>query len=124
MMKILLKRAYEPWDIDDGYRVLVDRIWPRGVSKDKAAISLWFKDVTPSTSLRKWFSHDPSKWLEFKKRYIEELDSRIDAVEEFMGSLREHDTVTFVYGAKDVEHTHASILKAYIEAKIAPLPMR
>lgn len=113
-MKILLKRVYEPWHIDDGYRILVDRIWPRGVSKEAAAISLWFKDVTPSTSLRKWFSHDPSKWLEFKKRYIEELDGRIDAVEEFIGYLSGHDVVTFVYGAKDVEHTHASILKKRI----------
>lgn len=123
-MKILLKRAYEPWHSDDGYRILVDRIWPRGVSKEAAAISLWFKDVTPSTSLRKWFSHDPVKWLEFKKRYIEELDGRIEAVEEFIGYLSGHDVVTFVYGAKDVNHTHASILKAYIEAKIAPSSTR
>ncbi|MDD5406171.1 MAG: DUF488 family protein [Sulfurovaceae bacterium] len=123
-MKILLKRAYEPRSSDDGYRVLVDRIWPRGVSKEEAAIALWYKDVTPSTILRKWFSHDPSKWLEFKKRYIEELDSRVDAVEEFIGYLRKHDTVTFVYGAKDTEHTHAIILKEYIEAKATLLPAK
>lgn len=116
-MKIVLKRAYEPWHSDDGYRVLVDRIWPRGVSKKEAAIALWFKDVTPSTLLRKWFSHDPSKWIEFKKRYIQELDERTDAVEEFIQYLKKYDTVTFVYGAKDTKHTHALILKEYIEAK-------
>ncbi len=120
-MKILLKRAYEPWHSDDGYRVLVDRVWPRGVSKEEAAIALWYKDVTPSALLRKWFSHDPSKWIEFKKRYIEELDERTDAVEEFIKYLKKHDTVTFVYGAKDTKHTHALILKEYIEAKAGQL---
>lgn len=117
-MRILLKRAYESSSKNDGFRILVDRIWPRGVSKDAANIDLWAKEVTPSTDLRKWFSHDPAKWNEFKKSYIQELEDVPDAVEEFISSLREHDTVTFVYGAKDTEHTHALILKEYIEKKL------
>ncbi|WP_345992850.1 DUF488 family protein [Sulfurimonas sp. HSL-1716] len=116
-MVILLKRAYETPEQNDGFRILVDRIWPRGVSKDFAHIDFWAKDVTPSTSLRKWFSHDPLKWDEFKRRYINELDDNPKAVEEFIKYLQ-HDRVTFVFGAKDTLHTHAIILKEYIENKI------
>ncbi|MER0169122.1 MAG: DUF488 domain-containing protein [Nitrosomonas sp.] len=113
-MVILLKRAYEPPGSDDGFRILVDRLWPRGVSKDAARIDWWFKDIAPSTSLRKWFGHDPLRWDEFRNRYCQELDQNLEAV----GQLVEHlhrGPVTLVYGAKDTEHSHALVLKAYLE---------
>jgi len=120
-MNILLKRAYEAASEDDGFRILVDRIWPRGVSKDFAHIDFWAKDVTPSTSLRKWFSHDPLKWEEFKRNYVAELESRADAVEEFLRLLHQHDKVTFIYGAKDTKHTHALILQKYCKDRLEEL---
>lgn len=114
MMTILLKRAYESPEPSDGFRILVDRLWPRGVSKDAAQIDRWFKDIAPSTSLRKWFGHDPLKWDEFRNRYFQELDQNPAAV----GQLAEHlrrGTVTLVYGAKDKAHSHALALKTYLE---------
>lgn len=114
MMTILLKRAYESPEPSDGFRILVDRLWPRGVSKDAAQIDWWFKDIAPSTSLRKWFGHDPLKWDEFRNRYFQELDQNPAAV----GQLAEHlrrGTVTLVYGAKDKAHSHALALKTYLE---------
>lgn len=117
-MTILLKRAYEAADKDDGFRILVDRIWPRGVSKDFAHIDFWAKDVTPTTSLRKWFSHDPLKWVEFKKNYEAELDGRPSEVDDFLHLLHEHEIVTFVYGAKDTKHTHALILREYMQERL------
>ncbi len=113
-MTILLKRAYEPPGPDDGLRVLVDRLWPRGVSKDAARIDWWFKDIAPSTSLRKWFGHDPLKWDEFRNRYFQELDQNPAAVGQLVEHLR-RGPVTLVYGAKDKEHSHALALKAYLE---------
>lgn len=117
-MTILLKRAYESSNPHDGFRILVDRIWPRGVTKDIANIDLWAKDITPTTNLRKWFSHDPLKWDEFKKSYIKELDDNPHAVDEFIGILLQHELVSFIYGAKDTLHTHALILKEYIENRL------
>jgi len=113
-MVILLKRAYEPPGPDDGFRILVDRLWPRGVSKDSARIDWWFKDIAPSTSLRKWFDHDPAKWNEFSDRYLSELRHNADAVEQLKEQAH-RGPVTLVYGAKDKEHTHALVLKAYLE---------
>ena len=113
-MVILLKRAYEPPEPDDGFRVMVDRLWPRGVSKDSARIDLWLKDIAPSTSLRKWFDHDPAKWNEFSVRYLSELRHNADVVEQLAEQLRRRP-VTLVYGAKDKKHTHALVLKAYLE---------
>jgi len=113
-MEILLKRAYEPPGPDDGFRILVDRLWPRGVSKDSAQIDWWFKEIAPSTSLRKWFSHDPLKWDEFRERYCQELDQNTAAVRQLLERLR-RGPVTLVYGAKDTEHSHALVLKAYLE---------
>lgn len=113
-MVILLKRAYEPPGPDDGFRVLVDRLWPRGVSKDSARIDLWLKDIAPSTSLRKWFDHDPAKWNEFSDRYLSELRHNAEAVTQIMEHVR-RGPVTLVYGAKDKEHAHALVLKAYLE---------
>jgi uncharacterized protein YeaO (DUF488 family) len=113
-MVIKLKRAYEAPEPSDGFRVLVDRLWPRGVSKKSACIDLWLKEIAPSAVLRKWFDHDPLKWTEFRNRYFQELDSNLVAIEQ----LRRHaqdGVVTLVYGAKDQEHNDAVALKEYLE---------
>ncbi|HJT98383.1 MAG TPA: DUF488 family protein [Rhodanobacteraceae bacterium] len=112
---IKLKRAYEKASKDDGFRILVDRLWPRGVSKVDAHIDAWLKDVTPSPKLRTWFGHDPEKWAEFRRRYTAELKQDSAAVAELRDLVAEKRNVTFVYGAKDAEHTHAIVLKAFVE---------
>ncbi|MFZ5933195.1 MAG: DUF488 domain-containing protein [Patescibacteria group bacterium] len=111
---IKIKRVYEPSSKDDGTRILVDRLWPRGLTREKAKIDLWLKDIAPSETLRKWFSHDPAKWAEFKKRYFQELKDKKEAVEAIKERI-EKGTVTFVYGAKDSEHNNAVVLKQYLE---------
>ena len=113
---IRLKRAYEKTAPDDGLRILVDRLWPRGVSKVAARIDVWLKDVAPSTRLRIWFGHDPARWIEFRRRYFAELRQNPDAVAE-LRALTDAQPVTFVYAAKDSEHTHALALKAFMERK-------
>ncbi len=115
---IRLKRAYEDAATGDGRRVLVERLWPRGVTKEKAALDLWLKDVAPSRDLRTWFGHDPAKWPEFRRRYREELDDREDEVAQLVDLSRE-GTVTFVYGARDEEHNAAVVLKEYVEERLA-----
>ena len=112
---IKLKRAYEKPSKDDGFRILVDRLWPRGVSKVEAHFDAWLKDVTPSPKLRTWFGHDPDKWAEFRRRYTAELEDDGEAVRELRDLVAEKKNVTFVYGAKDVEHTHVIVLKDFIE---------
>jgi uncharacterized protein YeaO (DUF488 family) len=110
---IRVKRIYEHPSKSDGYRVLVDRIWPRGVSKRAADIDEWMKEIAPSTRLRKWFGHDPGKWLEFKKRYFRELGER----REEAASLRnkaEKGLLTLVYAAKDEEHNNAMALCEFL----------
>ncbi|MCF6407312.1 DUF488 domain-containing protein [Chitinophaga filiformis] len=109
-MQVAIKRAYDPADPKDGYRVLVDRIWPRGIKKDDAAIDQWLKEVAPSTKLRTWFGHDPAKWKEFKKRYKDELKDN-EAWEELQALAKEKKKVTLVYGAKDEEHNQAAVLE-------------
>ena len=113
---IKLKRAYEKPAKDDGLRVLVDRLWPRGVTKLAAHIDLWLKDVAPSPALRIWFGHDPARWDEFRQRYFEELKQSDDAVAQLRALIAEQP-VTFVYAAKDPEHTHALALKDFVERK-------
>jgi uncharacterized protein YeaO (DUF488 family) len=113
-MNIKLKRAYDKPSAEDGYRILVDRIWPRGVSKQDVKVEQWLKDIAPSKELRKWFKHDPEKWSEFKKRYFNELKSKSKAVEELMQIAKEQ-AVTLVYAAKDKEYNNAVALKEYIE---------
>jgi len=112
---IRLKRAYDEPSRQDGLRILVERLWPRGVSKEDAAVDLWLKDLAPSTELRKWFGHDPDKWNEFRKRYQSELKERGDLL-----TLLKHRTtegnVTFVYASRDEEHNSAVALKEYLEA--------
>ncbi len=111
---IKLKRAYEPAAAEDGFRVLVERLWPRGVSKSQAALDLWLKEVAPSPGLRQWFSHDPPKWGEFCRRYWAELADRGEAVRLLKGKAGEGD-LTLVYGSKDEEHNAAVALKLYLE---------
>jgi len=107
---IKLKRAYDPPAADDGTRILVDRLWPRGISKEKAALDQWMKEIAPSTELRKWLHHDPQRWDEFRHRYIEELRQRPDLVAELRLLVRE-GTVTLVYAARDETHNHAMVLR-------------
>ena len=109
-MKINLKRVYEKPTKDDGIRVLVDRLWPRGLTKQKAKIDLWLKDIAPSTELRKWFGHDPEKWKEFRKRYQKELKENKDQIE-ILKEQQKKGTVTLVYAARDQEHNEAIVLK-------------
>ena len=114
-MAIKLKRAYEGPESGGGFRILVDRLWPRGVSKSAARIDLWLKEIAPSAALRKWFGLDPSKWTTFRDRYFRELDQNPKAVEQLMAHVR-RGTVTLVYGAKDQEHNDAVALKEYLES--------
>jgi len=113
-MFIKLKRAYEKPEKSDGYRILVERLWPRGLRKEKAGIDLWMKEIAPSTDLRKWYSHDIEKWPEFKKRYKQELNGNKELVAELKGIVREKD-VTFIYAAHDEKHNSALVLKEFIE---------
>jgi len=109
---LLLKRAYEPAADADGLRVLVDRLWPRGLDKKHAAIDEWLKDVAPTPGLRKWFGHDPDRWQEFRRRYLAELaDNRaIDGLRKLWPAHR----VTLVYAARDTEHNHALVLRDFL----------
>ncbi|MBV8565296.1 MAG: DUF488 domain-containing protein [Methylobacteriaceae bacterium] len=105
-----LKRAYEPAEPDDGARILIDRLWPRGVSKAHAALEDWVKDVAPSTALRRWFGHDPARWTEFQSRYKAELRQHGEALDRIR-SLAKKQTVTLVYSAHDEAHNDAVVLK-------------
>lgn len=107
---VRLKRAYEPPSPDDGTRVLIDRLWPRGVSKDHAALDQWMKDIAPSTELRKWFGHDPAKWDEFRRRYAAELHRHADLLEQ-LRVLAQKGPVTLVYSAHDELHNDAVELR-------------
>ncbi len=118
-MKIAIKRVYEPYSGDDGWRVLSDRLWPRGLSKEKAHIDNWQKELAPSNDLRHWFNHDVSKWEEFKSRYIAELNTQSDAIELFLSSLKKHAHVTLLYAAHDEEHNNAVVLLNYLENRIS-----
>ena len=116
VMKLHLKRVYEQPAKDDGLRVLVDRLWPRGLTKEEADIDLWLKEIAPSAELRRWFGHDPKKWAEFRRRYRAELSDRNAEIE----SQRQHGgdgRVTLLYGAKDEAHNQAVVLKEFIEEK-------
>ncbi|HET7648961.1 MAG TPA: DUF488 domain-containing protein [Gaiellaceae bacterium] len=108
-MDVRLKRAYEPPEPGDGYRVLIDRIWPRGVSKEHAHLDEWAHDLAPSGELRRWFGHDPARFSEFRRRYLEELTARQEKLRELRHRARE-GTLTLVYGARDTEHNDAVVL--------------
>jgi len=113
----LLKRAYAAPGRADGCRILVDRLWPRGLSKQKAKIDLWSKEVAPSTELRRWFNHEPDKWAEFKRRYFKELRTRKESLEPVLTRVRA-DRVTFVFGSKEPRFNNAVALKEYVERVI------
>ena len=116
---VRLKRAYEPVEPDDGRRVLVERLWPRGLRKEQAHFDDWLKDVAPSDALRKWFHHDPSRWTEFEQRYARELDSEAAraAFDELVRRAAS-ETVTLVYSAHDQEHNNAIVLKRMIDRRL------
>jgi uncharacterized protein YeaO (DUF488 family) len=111
---IRLKRAYEPVSPADGKRILVERLWPRGVRKEQVALDEWLKDIAPSQELRRWFAHDPAKWAEFERRYLQELEGNPEQVA-YLEQIVSQGPVTFVYAARDEQHNSALILKRYIE---------
>lgn len=113
---IRLKRVYEKPAKDDGLRVLVDRLWPRGLSKARAKVDVWLKDVAPSTELRKWFGHDPEKWRDFQARYRDELREQKDALK-LLKQKSNEQTVTLLYGARDEEHNEALVLKKLLDRR-------
>ena len=113
-MPIHLKRAYDKPARNDGQRILVDRLWPRGVSKNEARIDLWLKDIAPSSELRKWFNHDPEKWREFKTRYFRELPTHVDVLQELASKARA-GSVTLVFAAKNEEFNNAVAIKEYLD---------
>ncbi len=115
-MSLSLKRAYEPAVASDGERILVDRLWPRGLSKQAAAIDHWARDLAPSTALRKWFAHDPAKWPEFKRRYFAELRTAGDALDQLAARAKRR-RVTLVYGARDEQHNDAVALREYLRLR-------
>ncbi len=114
---IRIKRAYEPEARDDGKRILIDRLWPRGIKKENLHIDEWLKDLAPSTELRKRFHHDPAKWGEFKREYFAELDAHPANWTELAADAKK-ETVTLIYSAKDEEHNDAVALKEYLEKKL------
>ena len=113
---IKIKRIYEPVDKNDGYRILIDRLWPRGIKKEEAHIDLWSKDIAPSTALRKWFNHEPEKWESFRKKYYTELKGN-PAVKEMRKVLKEHPASTLLYGAKNEHYNQAIVLAEYLRGK-------
>ena len=110
-----VKRIYAPSEAADRYRVLVDRVWPRGVSKQKARVDLWMKEIAPSSQLRKWFAHDPQRWAEFQKRYGAELKENTERLEELRKLERQHGTVTLIYSARDEQRNQAVALRDFLE---------
>ncbi len=113
-MPILLKRAYAKPDVEDGKRILVERLWPRGLKKQIAKVDEWLKDIAPSVELRKWYGHDPAKWPEFKLRYWSELEEKKDTIEKLSAESAKHN-ITFLFGSKEEKLNSAAALKEYIE---------
>jgi uncharacterized protein YeaO (DUF488 family) len=111
---ILLKRAYDTPSRSDGYRILVERLWPRGVAKQHAKIDLWLKEAAPSTELRRWFNHDPNRWVEFKRKYFRELDSHEASVHPILERVRA-GPVTFIFASRELRFNNAVALKEYVE---------
>lgn len=115
-MEIRTKRVYEPIDPQDGFRILVDRVWPRGMTKAKVRADLWLKELAPSTSLRKWFGHDRSKWETFKSRYFVELDAKPEDIEKCFDK-RVQGRLTLLFSARDVECNQAIALREYLQSR-------
>jgi uncharacterized protein YeaO (DUF488 family) len=114
---IQTRRIYEKPSSTDGYRVLVDRLWPRGLSKDKASLDLWLKEIAPSTSLRKWFNHNPDKFEEFKDRYVQELKSNTDTCNLLLDKAYNH-TITLLYAARNKTCNHAIVLQEFLSSRV------
>ena|SRR5213595_814107 len=110
---VKVKRAYDDPEQDDGVRILVDRLWPRGLSRARASIDLWLKDLAPSAALRRWFNHDPTKWTEFRRRYAHELDAKDRAIAALRGAVR-RGRVTLLFGARDPNRNNAVALQNYL----------
>ncbi len=117
---VRIKRIYASPAREDGYRVLVDRLWPRGLAKEAAAVDLWLKEIGPSTELRKWFGHDPERWSDFAQRYRRELKSpeRAAALERLHDLARDQETVTLLFGARDEALTHATLLREMMSKSV------
>lgn len=111
-----IKRVYEEPGRGDGVRILVDRLWPRGLTKEKAQVDLWLKDIAPSTELRKWYSHDPSKWAEFQARYRKELKSKADLIN-VLKQKEAKGPITLLYGARDEAHNEAVVLQSLLQSR-------
>jgi uncharacterized protein YeaO (DUF488 family) len=114
MKDLPIKRIYEPAEKSDGFRILVDRLWPRGIKKETAGIDVWLKDVAPSTELRQWFHSGDKDWQEFRHKYLLELKHN-PAVGELADLIEQHKTVTLLYAAKDEQHNHALVLKGFLQ---------
>ncbi len=114
---IQTKRIYSEPQAKDGKRFLVDRLWPRGIKKEKAALAGWVREIAPSAGLRKWFGHDPEKWKEFQKRYARELDSQPEALKPLLQAAQ-RGALTLLFAAKDVEHNNAVVLQRYLKARM------
>ncbi|MEO1051342.1 MAG: DUF488 family protein [Bacteroidota bacterium] len=109
------KRVYEPHEDTDGYRILIDRLWPRGLSKSNAYVDLWMKEISPSKDLRQWFNHEPEKWVEFLKRYRAEIDLQPELLDKIRALESDHGKVTILYAAKNEEHNNAKALLSYLQ---------
>src|SRR5918911_4539395 len=122
LLKIIIERIYDnPKGNNSSFRILVDRLWPRGLSKDKVRVDLWQKDIAPSNSLRKWFGHDEKKWNEFKRRYFKELDRKNELVNMILSKVKDESTsstITLLYGTKEDRFNNAVALKEYLEEKV------
>ncbi len=116
MANIKVKRIYEPFSADDGYRILVDRLWPRGMTKEAAHVDKWLKEIAPSTELRQWFHAEPGRWEQFRIKYLDEL-KKSNTVDDLIALINEHETVTLLFSVKDQEHNHALIIKDWIAQK-------
>ena len=113
---IKIERVYNAPE-NDGFRILVDRLWPRGLSKDKVKLDMWLKEIGPSNELRKWFGHDPDNWNEFKDKFFQELDQKKELIDQIVAKAKEGDVV-LLFGAKDEEHNNAVALKEYIDNRM------
>ena len=116
MSEVKIKRVYDAPDGDDGTRILVDRLWPRGLTKERACVDLWLKDIAPSTELRKWFGHDPAKWEQFRERYHRELEANVNLVSLLKEKLK-GGAVTLLFAAKDAEHNEAVVLQEWLNRR-------
>lgn len=120
MYQLIVKRIYAPVELTDGYRILTDKLWPRGMAKEKAAIDYWGKEISPTTSLRQWFNHQPERFPDFTEQYTAELNANPNApafVERCREQLQQHN-VTLLYGAKDEQHNHALVLRDWVKKQL------